>query len=789
MWKNYLKIALRNLWKNKTHSFINIFGLALGLTGAIVIALWIQRELSVDQFHSNIDRLYRVLEHQTYSNDFVLTVAATPGPLAEALKAEVPEIERATRLSWGERILLTVDQTSFRETGNYADSDFFNLFSFPILHGDTTQELLQPGFITISKKLAEKYFGTTDAVGKSIRVNNEKDYQVSAVFGDVPENSNLKFDFLLPMYEYVQQNDWLKSWNSNGIRAYVLLAKGSDGKVVSDKIVNFLKDHSDQDNAVLQLQSLTDQYLRTDFKDGKYQGGGRIAYVRLFALIALLIIIIACINFMNLATARSANRAKEIGIRRVSGAQQQTLIVQFLGESLIMSLIAGVFAVGMVAFILPFFNRLFNTELSLTLLQTNVWLTCIGITLFTGLVAGIYPAFYLAALRPVEVFKGAATKGGNGVAWLRKGMVVTQFAIATFLIVATLVILTQMNYLKNKTLGYQKENLIYLPVNGTLWDKYDVVKSELLQTPGVQSVSSSVGMIYSWGNNSSNFHWSGKRPDQDILFQTIPVGLDFIETIGAEMAAGRDFSQDFPADSTNFIINQKAAELMELQDPVGQPLAQGEGEDAERGTIIGVVKDFHVNSFHTGQEPVILQLRPWKNFIYLRIRPENVSSTLAQIETVVRKHNPAYPFEYSFVDQEYDQLYRSEQRISALANTFTFLAIFVSCLGLFGLATFTAQQRRKEISIRKVLGASISGITTLLSKEFLWLVAIALLIASPVAWWAMQQWLQSFAYSAGVQWWMFVLAGVLTVAIAFLTVSIQAIRAAVANPIHALKDE
>ncbi|MDX1941647.1 MAG: ABC transporter permease [Saprospiraceae bacterium] len=784
MFKNYLTITLRNLLKNRINSTINILGLALGLTGAMVIALWIQRELSMDQFHTKADRLYRVMEHQTYSNDFVLTVFATPGPLVPALKAEIPEIEKATRITWGDQLLFTVGDKAFKENGHYADEDFFQMFSFKMLHGDANTALKQPTSIAISEDLANKYFNTSNAIGKIIRINNIENYQVSAVFANVPDQSTLQFDFVLPVESFVQKNDWLKSWNSNGIQALIQLREGTDANALEAKLKNFLKDHSDQKRAVLDLINMSDTYLRMDYKDGKYQGGGRIVYVRLFAIIALFLILIACINFMNLSTARSALRAKEVGIRRVTGAVRGQLFGQFLGESLIMSFISGLIAIGLTALILPWFNHLFETEIVLKINNPNFWLAWLTIVILTGLLSGSYPALFLSSFQPIEVFKGVV-KTGKGAVWFRQGLVVTQFAIAIFLVVGTLVIYNQMSYIRNKNLGYNKDNLLYIPSNETLSANYEVVKSELKQIPGIQDVTTSDGLVYSWGSNTPDFSWEGKNPDQDILFNHIGTSYDFVKTIGAELKAGRDFSKEFATDSVNFIINEESARLMGMSDPVGKSLTWGD----TKGQIIGLVKDFSINSLHTAQQPVILYLQPFINVLYVRIDGQNVSNTLAQMEKVVKKHSPAYPFEYKFVDEEYDQLYRSEKRISALSRAFAILAIFVSCLGLFGLAAFTAEQRTKEIGIRKVLGASVTSLVTLLSTDFLKLVLISTLIAFPLGWWAMNQWLERFAYRIELSWWIFVIAGVLAVLIAMLTVSSQAIRAAVANPADSLKSE
>ncbi|MEZ4953013.1 MAG: FtsX-like permease family protein, partial [Saprospiraceae bacterium] len=554
---------------------------------------------------------------------------------------------------------------------------------------------------------------------------------------------------------------------------------------ISSKIKKVVADNSDQENVELLAQPMKDWYLRTDFKDGKSTGGGRIESVRMFGIIAIFILLIACINFMNLTTAKSTTRALEVGVRKVTGATRGMLAGQFLSESLVMAILAGIVGGAMASMTLPYFNQLFELELSLSTAGAGFWVGMASVVILTGLIAGSYPALYLSGFQPVKVLKGLVKTGGSAVR-LRKVLVTAQFVISIFLIVSTFVVYKQIQFIKHKNLGYDKENLVYVPVNGTLWEKYETVKTELLQLPNVSSVSSTNGHIHSWGNNTSSVTWEGKDPEQSILFQTIPVGYDFVETIGATLKDGRDFSQDFPADSANYVINETAAKLMGMDDPIGKPLTLWE----EPGHIVGVLKDFHVGTFRHKQDPVILALRPWKNFIYLRLKPtDDLSGTLASLETVFHKHNPAYPFEYHFTDQEYEQLHSGEKRMGELAKVFAFLAILVSCLGLFGLAAFATEQRRKEIGIRKVLGATVFGLTGLVSKEFLQLVVIALLIASPLAWWTISGWLDNFSFRIDLNIWYFLLAGVIAIFVAFMTVGFQSVKAALANPVKSLRSE
>ncbi len=784
MFTNYLKITWRNLLRNRAHTVINLLGLAIGLACTILLAMWIRNELRTDQFHAEVDRLYRILENQSYSGRDIFTVAATPGPMTPALKDNYPEIEYATRLSWGDSRLFSRGEQAFRERGYFADPDFLRMFSYPLLYGDPATALDRPGSAAISRALAEKYFGRPDVVGESITVDDTASYQITGVFEDVPAHSTMEFDFLMPMEEYEARNTWLENWNSNGIRAYLKLYDGVEAAVFAEKLRPFVADNSEQDNVELMLQAYGDIYLRTDFQNGRYQGGGRIVYVRLFMLIAAFILLIACINFMNLSTAQSARRAKEVGIRRVSGATRRGLVGQFLGESVIMTLLAGVVAIGLVRLLLPWFNQLFDVELALADLGLTGWLALGGLLLLTGLLAGSYPAFFLSRYKPVSVLKGL-TRRGDGAVWVRKGMVVAQFAIATFLIIGTIVTYRQMEFIRNKNLGFQKENLLSINMMGQMWDKYELIKAELLRTPGVEQVSATNGHIYAWGNNSSGFDWPGKDPEESILFQTIPVDYDFLATIGAELAAGRDFTRERPGDSTAIIVNQTAARLMGMDNPIGQPITSGEF----KGTIIGMVRDFNVTSLYNSQDPVLLFLEPYKNFIYVRIRPADVAETLAGIERVVKTHNPSYPFEYDFVDQEYAELYKSEQRTSALARIFAFLAIFVSCLGLFGLAAFTADRKPKEIGIRKVLGAPVGQLFLLMTTDFARWVLLASLIALPMAYYGMSRWLEGFEYRTGIGAGSLALAVVLVLLIALLTVSYQALRVARINPVKTLKYE
>ncbi len=782
MLKNYLKIALRNLLKQRIHSGINLLGMALGLAGTILIALWINRELSVNQFHEHKGELYRILEHQTYGDD-IFTFTATPGPLAAKLKADFPEITHATRSSWGNRALLSYGGQSFYERGRYVDPDFLKIFTFPLLRGNTETVLTEPNSIVLGKELAEKYFVGEQPVGKTIKLDNDIEYKVTGVLDALPENSLIRFDFLLPFSNFEKKNEWVTNWNNNGIQTYFRVQPGISAPQINEKVKKVVAENG-QENVELLAHPLADWYLRSEFKDGQLQGG-RIRTVRLFGVIAIFILLIGCINFMNLSTAKSSTRSLEVGVRKVLGGTRQLLAGQFLAESMLMVVVAAAMGIGLTWLALPYFNELFGLELTLASAGTGFWVAIFVVVLLTGLLAGSYPAFFLSGFQPIKVLKGLVRKDG-GATQLRKGLVVLQFTISVFLIISTLVIYKQIEMIKSNNLGYDKENLLFVPVNGTLLDKYDAVKTELLQLPAVSNVSATNGHIHAWGNNTSSLDWEGKNPDESILFQTIPVSYDFVKTIGATLKDGRDFSPDFPSDSTNFLINETAAELMGMDNPVGQTITLWD----QSGRVVGLLDDFHVGSLHQNQDPVILFMAPWKNFIYIRTQPNNdLAETLASLEKVFTKHNPAYPFEYQFTDQKYEELHRTELRTGALAKVFSFLGIFVSCLGLFGLAAFSAERRRREIGIRKVLGASIPNLIGLMSKDFIRLVLVAIIIASPIAWYFMNNWLEDFAYRIDIHWGMIALAGGAAIIIAALTVGTQSMRAALADPVESLKTE
>ncbi|CCH52468.1 protein of unknown function DUF214 [Fibrisoma limi BUZ 3] len=801
MIRNYLKIAWRNLANNKTFSAINILGLALGMVSSLLILLWIQDELSVDNYHANGPQLYHVMQRQMYDGK-VETGRFTPGVLPDELKQQFPEIIHAAGYTgWDARMTFTVGDKINKESGHWAGADWFKMFSIPLLAGTPTTALNTPNSLAISRKVAEFYFGDpTAALGKSIRIDNKTDYQVTAVFENLPTNTSDKYDFLLNWQDCITRNPWMKDWGNNGPHTRIQVRPDADVATLNAKLKPFLRKYNKElgrsFNAELFLQAVPDAYLYSNFKNGQ-QDGGRIEYVRLFGIVAAFLLLIACINFMNLATARSVKRAREVGVRKVVGAMRSLLVGQFIGEALLLTSLALLIALGFIYLILPSFNSLTGKHIRLQITDARFWLMLGGITVVTGLLAGSYPALFLSSLNPVRVLKGSL-KFGSGARLFRQGLVVFQFVLSTLLIVGTIVVYRQVNFIQTKNLGYDRENLLYVPVEGELTTQsaYKTFRDELLRMPGVASVSSIQEAPHNIGSSTGGVSWPGKDPNVLIEFAQTSVGYDVARTLKLKLT-GRDFSPAFSTDTTNYLINQTAAKRIGYENrnrtggpagsPVGQPLTMW----GKPGKIIGVIEDFHFQSLHTQITPLILRLStdPGSQNFMIRTQPGQTQQALASIEALWKQMNPKFPFAYRFADEEYNNLYKSETVVGSLANYFAFLAIFISCLGLFGLAAFTAEQRTKEIGVRKVLGASIANVVTLLSTDFLKLVFIAILIASPLAWYVMDQWMQHFQYRIGVEWWVFVAAGVLAILIALLTISFQSIKAALMNPVKSLRSE
>lgn len=793
MLKNYFKIAWRNLIRYKSFSLINILGLALGMASSILIALWVVDERSVDNFHENGDRVFSLYEVQ-YIDDNIQSGYYTPGVLAWELKKVIPEIECASGFAWekenpGKRTF-EAESKIMKFAGCYADSDYFKMFSYPLVKGDAQAALSSPVSVSISRKMANAFFGSAEAaMGKTIRYQNNKDLTVTAVFEDLPKNTAAKFEFLLNWSVFLEENSWAKEWGNNGPGTIVMLRQDADTKQVQAKVKSFLDGYNKQLNENFRIemgmQSIKDVYLNSNFKEGVITGG-RIVYVKLFSIVAVFILLIACINFMNLATARSARRAKEIGVRKVAGAERTMLIKQFLSEAILLTAFSALVSLVIVFLSLPFFNQLTDKQIDFPVANTYFWAALTALTFVTGFVSGIYPAVIISSFKPIIVLKGKLQLSSNSV-YLRKGLVVFQFVLSVGLITGTIVVSQQINFIQNSNLGYDRSNLLYIPVEGNLRTKYSVFKEEALKQAGIKSISRTGEQPTSFGSTTSGVEWEGKTPGTQPEFTNTFAGYDFVKTMDTRLVAGREFSNDFPSDSNGYIINEAALKIIKYKEPVGKPITFWE----RKGTIIGVVKDFHFASLHEPIRPLILRLgddATWGD-ILVRTEPGKTKEAVASLGKLYKKVNPQFPFTFSFADEEYNRLYNNEQVISKLSSYFAFLGIFISCLGLLGLAMFTAEQRRKEIGIRKVLGATVASLLGLLSKEFLQLVILAMLIAIPLAWWAMNNWLQGFAYRVNMSWWIFGFAGTLSLLIAFATISFQVIKATITNPIKSLRTE
>jgi predicted permease len=788
MIKNYFKTAWRNLLQNKTFSLINIFGLALGMTCSLVIMLWLNDEMKKDKFHQNGKRLYRVMENQFYSGN-VSTFDATPGILAENIVKDIPDIQMASQMLWEEEPLFTVDNTYDKEKGRYVEKDFLRMFSFKLTKGDAATALARPDAVVISKKLADKYFKGQDPVGKMIKIDNTDNVMVTGVLDEIPKSSSLTFDFLMSFEQWRKRNDWAKDWGNNGPRCYVMLAPNTSVDKVNAKIKNYIKTKNKESNVNLFLQNYGESYLYSDWENGK-QNGGRIEYVKIFSIVGIIILIIACINFMNLATARSLRRAREIGVRKVVGAGKSQLIGQFIGESLFVSFLAICISLLIVMLLLPSFNTLTEKHLSLDFTDLSFLLLLLGLVLVTGIISGSYPALFMSSLKPIIVLKGLL-KFKPGATYFRKALVVFQFALSIILILGMIVIYRQIDFIHNKNLGFAKEDLIYMPLEGELQKTYPTFKEQLLKQPGIKYVTSAQSNPLEVGSSTAGVRWPGKDTTKLILFSSNPITYDYIKTMGIQLVEGRDFSTAYGLDTMNYLVNEAAAKKIGYKDPVGKELTMW----GDKGMIVGLMKDYHHNSLHVPIEPLILRLHKmswggnyWGNVI-VRTEKGKTKQAIASMEKLYKQFNPGFPFKYYFTDDEIANRYKAEYTVSKLSRYFAFLAIFISCLGLFGLVTFTAEQKTKEIGIRKVLGASVTGIVGMLSKDFLTLVIIAAVIAFPVAWWAMHRWLNDFAYRVNIGWWVFVIAGVVALLIALLTISFQSIKAAIANPVKSLRTE
>ncbi len=786
MLRNYGQIAWRNLVRHKSFSAINILGLALGMACSLLIYLWVSDERSYDGFHANGKRIYKLIVHSKDKDGSITdSFDATPGLLAQALKHEIPEVSHAITLMWESGRLVTVGPKKGQQKGRYVNADFFAMFSFPILKGNPKTVLAAPNQIAISQQLADTYFGQTNPLGQTIRIDNAKYYQVSGVFATMPINSSIRCDFILPFSDFLTDYPWVNAgWDNYNTQTYVMLRADASPQQVNAKIKHFLTQHDKTiADKTLALQAYPQMYLYSRFTKG-VADGGRIEYVQLFAIIAGLILLIACINFMNLTTARSIKRAKEVGVRKVVGAGKGLLFGQFIGEALLTTLLSAVLAIGLVLVSLPAFNSLTQKQLSIQWADPQVLLTLLGFMLLTGLVAGSYPAFVLSSLSPVRVLKGLFTTH-PGAATFRQGLVVFQFSLALILMVSTAFIYRQIHYIQTKDLGLDRENIIYFPLKQSLAAHYDALAGELTRSGTTLAISRTNWIPTNVNAATSSISWPGKDPTDETSFWQLSVGYDFVKTMHIQLAEGRDFSPAFGTDSANYLINEAAARRLHLKQVVGSTFTH----EGKTGKIIGVLKNFHLQSLHTPIAPLYLDFLPSGGTAVIRTRAGRTKDALALLKASSKRYNPDNIFDYQLADVLFSQQYSRELMVGQLASLFAFLAIFISCLGLFGLATFTAEQRTKEIGVRKVLGASISSIVGLLSRDFTKLVLIAIVIASPVAWYSIHRWLGNYAYKTDMAWWVFAGAALLAVGIGLLTVSFQSVKVALMNPVRSLRSE
>ncbi|MEQ9120154.1 ABC transporter permease [Fulvivirga sp.] len=784
MLKHNILLTFRSFKRFKSSFFINLIGLTAGLACTLLIYLWVMDELKVDQFHENDARLFRVMEHQQYA-DHIMTTTSTPGLLAETLKEDFPEIEYAATTTWIDPHTLSIGEHSIKADGYHVGADYFNIFSYGLVQGDPSQVLADKKNIVISKSLARQLFNTDEnVIGKVVEYEHDKEFVVSGVFEGTPESSTAKFDFVLSFEEYKDENEWVTNWGSNGPSTFVTLVEGANATEVSSKIAEVVKGKNEQSNVTLFLKKYSERYLYGTYENGK-QSGGRIEYVQLFSLIAIFILVIACINFMNLSTARASRRMKEVGIKKAVGAGKGGLVIQYLTESIFITFFSMVLAIGVIWMFLPQFNEITEKHISLVF-DFKFLLSIFGVLIFTGLLAGSYPALYLSGFNTIRILKGEM-RGSLGELWARRGLVVFQFAMSVLLIVSVMVIYQQIQYVQSKNLGYDNDNIVMFGVEGKVESNLETFLNELKNVSGVVNASSIGHSLIGRNNNTSGLKWEGKNEEDNILFENMRVNYDLIETMGMEIKEGRSFSKEFSADSSKILFNETAIEIMGLDNPIGQMVNLWDEYDLE---IIGVVKDFHFQSFHETVKPAFFIISPQNTWnIMTRIEAGREQETLAAIDDFYTAFNPGFVLDYSFLNAEFQKQYAAEQRVGTLSLYFAGFAILISCLGLFGLAAFTAERRIKEIGIRKALGSSSTNIVILLSADFTKLVLLAIAVALPLSYMLMSMWLERFAFRIELSYWLFAFAGLVSILIAWFAVGSQAVKAANVNPAKCLRSE
>ncbi len=791
MFNNYFKTTFRNLFKNKTFSFLNITGLAIGIASASLIFLWVEDELNFNSHFAKKDWIYRIMENQQ-NNGKVNTSGSTPGPMAQAVKSDIPGIKSTGRLSWTMDELIIMGDKSVKESGAYTDPSILTMLTLHFIYGEPAGAFKELQSVVISETLSGKLFGGENPVGKTLKMDAKQGYSVdgiytiTGVYKDLPQNSSYHFQWISPYVVFENKNDWIKPWDNNLTETLVELNPSVNPETVNSKLAGYLTAKTGKPSAKCLLFSMNDWHLRDHFTDGK-QDGGNIKYVKLFSLIATIILIIACINFMNLSTALSEKRAREVGVRKVLGSGKGRLITQFFGESVMMSFFAVILAVIVIYLVMPSYGQLVKRSFESRLFSPSHLGFLLGVGLFTGLVSGSYPAFYLSSFNPVTVLKGTKLKMGFGAIFIRRGLVISQFAISIILIISASIIYQQIQHIKERDLGYSKDNIIFMDLQENVKTHFKNVRDQLMATGFIENAAISLHdplHIYSF---TDKFSWRGKDPNNKVSIYSNLVSPEFLSLMHMKIVEGRDFYPVEGSDSGHIIINQSMARLMGKAGRPGGIISIG----SFNFQVVGIIRDVVYNDVYASGSPLILGSNSkGATVLTIRIKPNvDLAEALSKTEAIFKINNPGYPFEFKFLDEEFNQLFSTETLIGKLAGIFSVLAIFISCLGLFGLAAYTAEHRRKEIGIRKVLGATTQGLAGLLSKEFLKLVAMSCMVAFPVSWWAMQNWLQEYQYRTTIHWWIFGIAGVSSLAIALVTVSFQAIKVAIANPIRSLRTE
>lgn len=789
MLKNYWITSLRHSLKNRSYSLINILGLVVGISSSLIINLWVNDELDMDQFHTKGDRLYLVYRNMVQSSGEINTTRSVPQPLQKVLEEEYPEVEKVAMMSWPFENLFEVGDLKEYEEGRMVTEDFFELFSYPIIVGNKRDALAKPSNILLSENLAEKYFGMgwrdmDSLIGSRITLDNEEAFQVAGIFENPGSNSSWKFDFLIPATKFIQENEWLRSWYNGGFRMYLTLNDAGQFEQVQKRIYSEVNDHTeDEADEPVGLQKFSDRYLYGTFENG-VPVAGRMEYVRILRVVSIFLVLISAINFLNITTARSGQRVRETALRKVFGSYRSSLRFQFLFEAFLSTLISLILAVLLVQLIMPLFINITGRELSFDVFELETLGLLVALLFSISLLAAIYPLLVLPGLKISDSIKGLV-KFSWKTHGLKKGLVVFQFGISIFLIIGSMVISDQVDYIMNKNLGLDKENLIMVELNDGIKEKLDVYRAEIERIPEVSSMTTSSGNPLSIQRSTGGAKWEGKEENEVLEAYVMIVGDDFIETQGMEVLEGRTFSSKMGQDTSKFLINETAKKLMGLENPVNSKMS-AYGID---GHVIGVIKNFHMASLYDPIEPLIILYDPnWASLSHIKVRGD-LQQALAAIEGIHTKMDPDFPFDYSFMDQDYEAEYKNEMMISTLARSFTVISIFLSCLGLFGLSAFSASQRTREIGIRKVLGANVSGLMLLLTRGYIMLILLALILTLPLAYYYSNGWLENFSFRTNLGIEIFLLAGLAAILIGTLTVSIKSFQAANANPVDKLRTE